>query len=220
MSQGSAMVFLAAILAGCASTGPRPGVQKTAAPGAPGASVAAGAKGIYLTPAKAYQMWQAPPHHVRILDVRTTGEYIFVGHAPMARNIPVRTLTGRWDAGAGKPVMELNPDFISAVKRTYRPEETILVMCRSGRRGMEAVALMQAAGFANAANIDGGFEGEGGKDCDCPSAAKPIKPGWKTSRLPWTYDLDPRLMYLTEEAKPTASAPGPTTSEATRPSTP
>ena len=46
--------------------------------------------GLYVTAREAYDMWQADPERVRILDVRTPEEYVFVGHAPMAWNIPVR----------------------------------------------------------------------------------------------------------------------------------
>jgi len=197
-------LFCTVFLGGCASA-----VSQPATPTAdsPSSTTKPDNTGLYMTPAKAYQMWRAIPDRVQILDVRTTGEYIFVGHAPMARNIPYQNLTGQWDARASKVVMEPNPDFLPAVRRAYRPEDTILVMCRSGRRGMAAVAAMQTAGFRKALNIDGGFEGEAGKPCDCPSSVQLIKPGWKTLRQPWTYDLDPNLMYLTEKPKQAGTAP-------------
>jgi hypothetical protein len=44
--------------------------------------------GLYVTPREAYEMWMADPDGVNILDVRSFEEYIFVGHAEMARNIP------------------------------------------------------------------------------------------------------------------------------------
>ena len=46
--------------------------------------------GLYLTAKEAFSKWHAASDKVVILDVRTPEEYIFVGHAPMARNIPVR----------------------------------------------------------------------------------------------------------------------------------
>ena len=45
--------------------------------------------GLYVMPEEAYAMWQANPEEVRILDVRTFEEYIFGGHAEMARNVPL-----------------------------------------------------------------------------------------------------------------------------------
>ena len=34
-------------------------------------------------------MWEADPENVKILDVRTPEEYLFVGHPPMAWKIPL-----------------------------------------------------------------------------------------------------------------------------------
>ncbi len=45
--------------------------------------------GLYVTAKEAYDLWQADPEGVRILDVRTPEEFVFVGHAPMAWNIPL-----------------------------------------------------------------------------------------------------------------------------------
>ena len=155
-----------------------------------------GPSGPSCTPTKAFQMWRADPDRVHILDVRTPAEYIFVGHAPMARNIPVKFLVHQWDPEAKEPVMRPNPNFIADVKKAYSPNETIAVMCKSGRRSAEAVKLMRAAGFANAVNIDGGFEGERDEDCGARGIGKLTKPGWKDSGLIWTYVLNPEVMYL------------------------
>ena len=45
--------------------------------------------GHYVTAEEAYAMWKNEPMKVHILDVRTPEEYVFVGHAEMARNIPL-----------------------------------------------------------------------------------------------------------------------------------
>ena len=47
-------------------------------------------------------MWKADPDGVTIIDVRTPEEYIFVGHAPMARNIPLVFIKYQWDAEEGR----------------------------------------------------------------------------------------------------------------------
>ena len=44
--------------------------------------------GLYVTAAEAYDKWLAAPDAVKVFDVRTLEEYIFIGHAPMAWNIP------------------------------------------------------------------------------------------------------------------------------------
>ena len=43
---------------------------------------------LYVTASQAYEKWEAEPAKVKILDVRTPEEFLFVGHAPMAWNIP------------------------------------------------------------------------------------------------------------------------------------
>ena len=53
--------------------------------------------GLYVTAKEAYDMWQADPEGVKILDVRTPEEWVFTGHAPMATNIPFAFLAYVWD---------------------------------------------------------------------------------------------------------------------------
>ena len=56
--------------------------------------------------------------------------------------------------------MELNPEFIPDVKRRFKPDETLLVMCRSGDRSAMAVNALAKAGFTNVYNIIDGMEGD------------------------------------------------------------
>ncbi|MBF0574153.1 MAG: sulfurtransferase, partial [Desulfamplus sp.] len=53
--------------------------------------------GKYATSLEAYEMWKANPDKIKIIDCRTQEEYAFVGHAPMAYNIPSRFWTGKWN---------------------------------------------------------------------------------------------------------------------------
>ena len=53
--------------------------------------------GLYVTSKEAYEMWKTSPEKIKILDVRTREEYIYVGHADMAWNIPVFFQTYEWD---------------------------------------------------------------------------------------------------------------------------
>lgn len=53
--------------------------------------------GLYVTAKEAYSMWQADPGRVTILDVRPPEEWVFVGHAPMAVNVPVAFMAYVWD---------------------------------------------------------------------------------------------------------------------------
>ena len=45
--------------------------------------------GLYATSWEAYEKWRADPDKVKIVDVRTPEEYLFVGHPVMAWKIPV-----------------------------------------------------------------------------------------------------------------------------------
>jgi len=57
--------------------------------------------GLYLTAREAYQMWQANPEQVKLLDVRTFEEYVLIGHAEMAANVPLAFPSYKWDANKG-----------------------------------------------------------------------------------------------------------------------
>ena len=61
--------------------------------------------GLYLTAKEAYEKWKATPETVKILDVRTTEEYLFIGHAEMAWNIPFASP----DVSSGTPASESSP---------------------------------------------------------------------------------------------------------------
>lgn len=156
--------------------------------------------GLYVTAKEAFAKWHTAPDKIKILDVRTPGEYIFVGHAPMATNIPIKFFKEEIDAKKMKPVMPLNKDFVDRVKKKFKATDTILVMCRSGGRSAIAVNTLAKAGFKNAYNIIDGFEGD---KLDAPESyndGKRIVNGWKNSGAAWTYNLDPKLVYLPSAA--------------------
>ena len=152
--------------------------------------------GLYVTAKEAYEMWKANPETVKILDVRTAEECVFVGHAEMAMNIPFDLHTYQWDASKHHFVIELNPDFISHVKEWAKPTDTILATCRSGPRGAFAVNALTEAGFTNVYNIIDGMEGDIIQDPQNVFYGKRMKNGWKNSGLPWTYSIDIELMRL------------------------
>ena len=57
----------------------------------------------------------------------------------------------------------------------------VLFLCRSGARSRAAAIALTAAGFSQAFNIAGGFEG----DLDARSAIAATHNGWKAAGLPW-----------------------------------
>jgi rhodanese-related sulfurtransferase len=152
--------------------------------------------GLYVTAKEAYEQWKADPEKVMIIDVRTPDEYLFVGHSTMAWKIPVGAQTYEWDAVKGQFPMKLLPDFVSRVKEVAKPDDTILVMCRSGGRSAIAVNLLAQAGFKHVHNIIDGVEGDMVSDPDSVYLGQRLKNGWKNSGCPWTYKLTPDRMLL------------------------
>jgi rhodanese-related sulfurtransferase len=157
--------------------------------------------GLYVTAKKAYAMWRAAPDEVKILDVRTPEEYIFVGHPDMAVNIPLLFPKYEWDANKRKYGVEPNADFVADVQEHFARGDTILAMCRSGGRSAWAVNALAKAGFTNIYTITDGMEGDKVKDPDNVYHGKRMKNGWKNSGLPWTYDIDPALIWHPPEEK-------------------
>jgi rhodanese-related sulfurtransferase len=152
--------------------------------------------GLYVTAKQAYTKWHINPGKIHILDVRTPEEYFFVGHPPMAANIPVKFLKAVWNPETKKTAMVTNLDFVSEVKQRYATSDTLFVMCRSGARSAFAVNLLAQAGFQNAYSVVDGFEGEAVKDPESYFEGKRLINGWKNSGAPWTYGLDPKLVYV------------------------
>jgi len=152
--------------------------------------------GLYVTAKEAFEMWKADPDNVKIIDVRTTEEYLFVGHAPMAWNIPILFQIYRWDADKKRFPMKPNPDFISQVKQVALTTDTLLVTCRSGGRSAMAVNQLAEAGFKNVFNITDGMEGDTVDAPESVFSGQRLKNGWKNSGLPFTYNVDEKLMKL------------------------
>lgn len=74
-----------------------------------------------------------------LLDVREPAEYAAI-HTPNAKLLPLGEVNQR--------LKELD---------TYK-DKPIVVICRSGRRSAQAVALLQEAGFTQVSNVQGGIQ--------------------------------------------------------------
>ena len=86
-------------------------------------------------------------------------------------------------------------NFVDEVRKKFNETDTIMVMCRSGVRSAMSVDKLVKAGFKNVYNIVDGFEGN---KIDIPESynnGKRLVNGWKNSGAPWTYELDPNLVY-------------------------
>ena len=151
---------------------------------------------LYVTSKEAYEKWKAAPDKVHVLDVRTPEEYIYIGHPEMAWNIPLALQTYKWNETRESFAMRVNPDFLNQVKEVVKPDDTILMICRSGGRSAKATNLLAAAGFKNVYNVIDGVEGDTVKDPESQFNGQRMKNGWKNSGLPWTYKVDRDQMKL------------------------
>ena len=163
--------------------------------------------GLYVTAKEAYDMWQADPEGVRILDVRTPEEYVFVGHAPMAWSIPLAFQSFEWDPDKRGFHWDLSPDFLPAVEAWAETSDTLLVSCRSGGRSAKAINLLAKAGYMALWNIIDGMEGGKVKDPDSVFDGMRMKNGWRNSGLPWTYEID-RVRMVLPKRESNALQPG------------
>lgn len=147
--------------------------------------------GLYVTAAEAYEKWQAAPEEVTIIDVRTLEEFLFIGSPPMAWRIPVAVQSYEWDAEKKYYPMAPLADFVSRVQTVAKPDDTIMITCRSGGRSAIACNMLAQTGFTNVYNIIDGMEGNGHSDSDSEA-----KGGWKNTGCPWTKKITPDQMVL------------------------
>ena len=83
----------------------------------------------------------------------------------------------------------MNENFVAEVKKQFNKDDTILAMCRSGGRSAFCVNKLAKEGFTNIYTIVDGFEGDKDKE------GKRTVNGWINSGIPWTYKLNPKLVY-------------------------
>jgi rhodanese-related sulfurtransferase len=127
--------------------------------------------GLYITASGAFEKWKADPENVKIIDVRTREEFRSVGVPEMAAKVP----------------LSMHPQkFVGQVERYAEPEDTVLVICRSGNRSAVAVEMLARAGFKNAYTVIDGFEGDRNSDPSSPDYGRRTVNGWKNAGLPWS----------------------------------
>jgi len=112
-----------------------------------------------------------------LLDVRSKVEFDYVGHPSGAVNVP-------WQEA---PEWSVDPEFVDKVRVRLRelaqrpPEDiTVLTLCRSGKRSLDAGIRLAESGFKRVLNIAEGFEG----DLDEKKHRGTIN-GWRFYNLPW-----------------------------------
>ena len=152
--------------------------------------------GLYLTAKEAYEQWKTEPDKVKIIDVRTPEEYLFVGHPTMAWKIPVAIQIYEWDSKEEKFPMKPLADFAARCSKVAKKDDTLMLMYRSSGRSAIAVNMLAQAGFKHVYNIVDGMEGDVNADSESVAQAQPLKDGWKNSGCPWSKKLTPERMVL------------------------
>ncbi len=130
-----------------------------------------------LTPQKAYKLLQEDPRSL-LIDVRSSMEYLMVGHPVGAIHIP-------W---LDEPDWTPNPRFVTQVRELLLGGATcadsdcpaIILICRSGRRSAEAGAVLLENGLKRVYNIVDGFEGPLDENHHRSTIG-----GWRHAGLPW-----------------------------------
>lgn len=85
---------------------------------------------------------------VPVIDIRTEGEWKETGIVPGSRLITLFDERGRADA----------PAWLEKVKGVARPDQPVIVICRSGNRTKAASQLLtQQAGYAKVYNVKEGI---------------------------------------------------------------
>ena len=131
-----------------------------------------------ISPEEAWALMQKEPRAVMI-DVRSDMEFLFVGHPVGAIHIP-------W---IDYPDWRLNPNFVTEVRKlvlggicheTPNSGVPILLICRSGKRSLEAGNVLVREGFCDVYNVAEGFEGELDEQHHRSTMG-----GWRFHGLPW-----------------------------------
>lgn len=131
---------------------------------------------ISITPEHAWQLVRDNPLAI-LIDVRSSMEFLFVGHPKGALSIP-------W---IDEPDWDINPNFVHQVQVALQKtdesdasDKPVLLICRSGVRSLEAGNALCQAGFALVYNVLDGFEGP--RDAE---NHRSTLGGWRYHGLPW-----------------------------------
>ena len=80
------------------------------------------------------------------------------------------------------PDWDVNPDFVADVKKLagHSMQRPVVLICRSGKRSVEAGHALEQAGFRKVYNVLHGFEG----DLNTERQRGKLN-GWRYEGLPW-----------------------------------
>lgn len=131
-----------------------------------------------LTAKAAYELAKKDPRAV-IVDIRSTMEFLFVGHPAGAIHVP-------W---IDEPEWTINPHFVTDVRKILLGGATshddiggapVILICRSGKRSIDAGKALLNAGFSEVFYVNEGFEGELDENRHRGTVG-----GWRFHGMPW-----------------------------------
>lgn len=130
----------------------------------------------HLTPLEAYELMQGNSKIV-LIDIRSNMEYLFVGHPKGAIHVP-------W---IDEPDWTINPHFVRDVRQLLlgglsegEAGLPVILICRSGKRSVDAGKLLMENGLSFICHVSEGFEGELNNDHH-----RSENGGWRYHGLPW-----------------------------------
>jgi rhodanese-related sulfurtransferase len=129
-----------------------------------------------ITALEAWKICQQDPRTL-LIDVRSSMEFLFVGHPTGAVHIP-------W---IDEPDWVINENFVTEIRKLALgglqesvDNVPIILICRSGNRSDDAGKLLSDAGIKNVYHIDEGFEGRLDDNHQRSTVG-----GWRYHGLPW-----------------------------------
>ncbi len=131
-----------------------------------------------LTPQDALEMLETHPQAV-LVDIRSSMEFLFVGHPKGAVHV----------AWIDEPDWIVNPHFVTEIRQLLLGGATcvtsdacapVILICRSGKRSLEAGKALIRDGLKSVYHVDEGFEG----DLD-DQHHRSSRGGWRFHGLPW-----------------------------------
>lgn len=131
-----------------------------------------------LTPQEAFAMLDAHPQAV-LVDIRSSMEFLFVGHPRGALHV----------AWIDEPDWVVNPHFVTEIRQlllggavcaTHTTCAPVILICRSGKRSLDAGKALVQDGLKSVYHVDEGFEGE----LDAQHHRSSLG-GWRFHGLPW-----------------------------------
>lgn len=154
--------------------------------------------GLYLNAREAYRFISQKMPEALFVDVRTRGEFVYVGHAQgLDAHIPyveVENLAD-WDTKNNRYTIAPNSHFSVALDQRLAMKgldrhAPIVLICRSGDRSAKAADLLANAGYTQVFSVIDGFEGD-----LSPRQTRDLN-GWRNSGLPWSYRAPTHIAYL------------------------